>query len=279
MAMKSTAAQKILIGLAAVLAVLLCIGIFTRHKEPVQEAEPEPAVTEEPVIVPEETPEPPKEYELTAEELEQLRNELKEDQAVNSDVVCLIHFKSGLVHAPVLQSQDVNYYLYRDWKTHEYLSYGSIVLDPVNDLKQDEKNTILYGHYIYESRNPDRTLVFTPLAQLMRKEEYEGNKYLCLITEDEVRYYETAAVFDCPLETYEGAQYTIYGLEYNLPYYTKEYIELYRKNIAEHEYYPTGVAFDENDYLLTLQTCIEGVPESREIVVCRELERRPVIEE
>ena len=187
----------------------------------------------------------------------------------------LLCFQSGLIHTPVLQSDDVNHYLYRDWKTGEYLSYGSIVMDPENDLSHDDQNTIIYGHYIYESRNPDRTLAFTPLAELMKEENWEANRYVSLITGEEVRYYEIAAVYACPLDSADGYQYAREGFEYNLLSYTKEYMTRYRENIRSCEYYHTGVEFDGNDRFLSLQTCIEGTDSSREIVLCWELKRVP----
>ena len=101
---------------------------------------------------------------------------------------------------------------------------------------------------------------------------------MALVLNDEVRYYEIARVFDCPLEEADGAQFTIYGLEYNLLEYDPEYLELYKNNILNHQYYDTGVEIGPEDRFLTLQTCIENHHESREIVLCREIERIPLSE-
>ena len=270
------------VALAALVLFFVTRGTSEKAEEPEPSAEPAAAVsTPEPTpeSTPEPTPEPKESHELSDEELAALRKELQDDQAINSDVKCLLHFNNGLVHDPVLQSGDENYYLYKDWKTHEYLSYGSIVLDSRNDITADEMNTIIYGHYIYEFRNADRTLVFTPLAQLMERSVWEENKYVTLLLNDEVRYYEIAKVYDCPLEEVNGGQFTIYGLEYNLLYYDPEYLSLYEQNIHSHEYYDTGISLSPEDHFLTLQTCIENHHESREIVLCREIERKPLTTE
>lgn len=264
--------------LLAVLLVLLVISLYALFSTPHTEAT---AASPDPVPSPEPTEEPTpalEEYEYDAETLRALSSELREDITINPDVKALLCFESGLIHTPVLQSADVNEYLYKDWQTGEYLSYGSIVLEPENDLSRDDQNTIIYGHYIYEFRNADRTLAFTPLAVLMKEEALEENRYVSLISADDVRYYEIAAVFECPLETYEGYQYAPEGLEYNLLAYDRDYMELYRKRIAEKEYYSTGVEFDETDRFLSLQTCIEGKADSREIVLCRELKRTALTE-
>ncbi len=272
--------KEIRIALIVVPAVLLIgtavMKLMQSQPEPV--ADTQQTAETESVSTPEPTTEPvkeKKEYELDDEVLTDLRSELADDQNINSDVKCLLHFNSGLVHDPVLQTSDENYYLYKDWQTGEYLSYGSIVLDSRNHLSEDEMNTIIYGHYIYEFRNNDRTLVFTPLAQLMQEENLAANRYVSLVLPDEVRYYEIAAVYECPLETIDGVQYALYGLEYNLLNYDAEYMKLYQENIDKYKYYNIDCKFDENDRFLTLQTCIEGNDGSREIVLCRELGRTP----
>lgn len=266
-----------------VLLVLALTGLITEAivhfvsngATPSPAVEPTPVPTPEPTAepTPEPTPEAPREYELSEEKLAELQAELQADKAKNPDVKCLLHFNNNLIHDPVLQTDDENYYLYKNWETLEYQSYGSIVLDARNDIEKDEQNTIIYGHYIYEFRNPDRTLVFTPLAELMDKSVYENNKYVSLITDDEVRYYEIARVYDCPLESTAEGQFTIYGMEYNLLQYDQAYLDLYLKNIDEHEYYDIDVELTPRDHFLTLQTCIENHHESREIVLCREIER------
>ena len=91
-----------------------------------------------------------------------------------------------------------------------------------------------------------------------------------------VRYYEVANVFEAPLEEIDGVQYSMYGLEYNLLEYDPDYLSLYRENINRYEYFDSGIEITEDDRLLTLQTCIENQHESREIVLCRELERKPL---
>ncbi|MBQ1438515.1 MAG: class B sortase [Solobacterium sp.] len=253
------------------LAVLDAVLLFLLLKPAEKPAEPLPEVTAEPSPTP--TAEPLEVYEYDSASLQKLRAELQEDQGINPDVRALLCFQSGLIHAPVLQSTDVNEYLYKDWKTGEYLSYGSITLEPENDLMRDDQNTIIYGHYIYEFRNPDRTLAFTPLAELMDQKNWEPNRYLSLVTEQDIRYCEVVSVFECPLETVDGYQYTMEGFEYNLMSYTKEYMAQYKANIKAHEYYDTGVDFDETDHFITLQTCIEGNNDSRQIILCREVER------
>lgn len=215
------------------------------------------------------------EYGLTDQDVQDMSEELKANYDINKDVKAILTFPSGLLKDPVLQSTDNTYYLYKDWKTGEDLSYGSITLDYENDLTdENQMNTIIYGHYIYEYRNEDRSLVFTPLAQLKEESSYEANKYVALITTDEIRYYEIARVFDCPMEDVEGGQAAAENFQFNLVEYDEDYFKTYLNSISKVEYYDTGVELNYGDKLLTLQTCIEEHPESREIVLCKEIDRR-----
>jgi SrtB family sortase len=290
---------RILIGIGVGLLVVLLIWNIVNSINMLEATEAgsqpaaaaaQPESTEKPVTVdmtpkpsaePEETKEPEKEtakpaegYKLDEGTIASLREELRNDKAINGDVKCILHFNSGLVHDPVLQSDNENYYLYLNWQTKEYQSYGSIVLDSRNSIDAMEQNTIIYGHYIYEFRNPDRTLVFTPLAQLTSYEVWQANRYVSVVTDHEIRYYEICAVYDCPLQTMEdGSQFCYDGLEYNLLSYSEDYFAGYKENIKQHEYYSTGVEYSASDRFLTLQTCIENHHESREIVLCRELDR------
>ena len=271
---------KLLIG-ALIACMILFVLSMTAFLLSLRSLMNEPVPTSEPVQEPTAEPEPPakEEYEYEDAELADLFLELKQDEEINPDVKAILHFHSGLIRTPVLYSEWVNDYLYKNWETGEYRSYGSIALEPANDLERNDQNTILYGHYVYEFRNPDRTLAFTPLALLMKEEMYEENRYVSLITDRDVRYYEIASVFECPLVEYEGYQVTIEGLQYNRLSYDKEYMDIFRDTIAKYEYYHTGVEFDETDRFLTMQTCIEGKESSREIVLCRELMRKPLDEE
>jgi len=250
-------------------------AVITPSPSPSPTPSPTPAPTPTPTPTPEPTKEPSGNHELDAETLAGLRQELVDDQAINGDVRCILHFNNNLVHDPVLQYSNENYYLYLNWQTLEYQSYGSIVLDSRNTIDSSEMNTIIYGHYIYPFRNPDRTLVFTPLALLTDYSVWEANRYVTVVTNHEVRYYEICAVYNCPLETMaDGSQYCYEGLEYNRLEYDPEYFARYKENIKAHEYYSTGVEYTAEDRYVTLQTCIENHHESREIVLCREIERK-----
>ena len=266
-----------------VLAVLLALcGCSSAEKadEPVNTPEPviETAPAETPV--PEETPEPDWNELLGEKETyTELYQKIQESKAINQDVVGWVYFPSGLVSQPVLQGTDNAFYLRHDWTNMQPLDWGSIYMDFRNDLSAYDMNTILYGNYVYTSYSSDRTLVFTPLAQLRDEANYEANKYVTFVTDDEIRLCEVAHVFDCPTEYVEGGQIPARGFEFNEMYFTEEKLNELINNIKGIEFYHTGVEIVPGDRLFMMQTCVENHTEVRQINVCRELGRYPVPKE
>ena len=200
-----------------------------------------------------------------------------ERHAINSDYIGEIRFESGLIDLPVVQYIDPNNsnagyekYLRTDWETMEYDEEGSIFVDPFSDLTSST-NITLYGHYVYPSYEPSMTHKFTPLVKLMEEENYEANKYVYLVLENEVRKYEIAHVYiaqqyDNPLAPLED------GMYYMLPDWTDEELEYYEQRMSEIDEYDTGVTLEPGDKFLTLQTCVEGRDDQKQIVVAKEVE-------
>ena len=116
--------------------------------------------------------------------------------------------------------------------------------------------------------------MFTPLSKLIDENNYEANKYVSLVLEDEVRTYEFVSVFYCNLVKDGEDYYPEDYMEYYLSEYTDEYFDKYKEKIKSLEFYDTGVDFSNGDNLLTLQTCVENREDLREIVLCKEVSSR-----
>ena len=208
-------------------------------------------------------------------------NEYDEYSIYSSSFKGVIKFESSLVDLPFVQGVDNDFYLRRDWITNEYSELGSIFMD--YECSLDSKNIILYGHYVYSSyevldddgnKLDNSKLMFTPLSKLIDENNYEANKYVSLILEDELRTYEVVSVFYCNLVGEGEDIYPEEYLEYYLPEYDKDYFDKYKEKIKSIEFYDTGVDFNVDDNLLTLQTCVENNSMKREIVLCKEISRR-----
>ena len=193
----------------------------------------------------------------------------------------IIKFDSALIDLPFVQGVDNDFYLRRNWLTNEYSELGSIFMD--YECSLDSKNIVLYGHYVYSSyevldddgnKLDNSKLMFTPLSKLIDENNYEANKYVSLVLEDEVRTYEVVSVFYCNLVKDGEDYYPEDYMEYYLSEFTDEYFDKYKEKIKSLEFYDTGVDFSNSDNLLTLQTCVENREDLREIVLCKEVSSR-----
>ena len=137
----------------------------------------------------------------------------------------------------------------------------------------NEQNTTIYGHYSYEFRSADRTVMFTPLALMMKRENYEPNKYLAMVMDDEVIYYEIAKVFRVTLINHD---YMPADMEYSRQNFDEGYFNNYIARADRNAFYDTGVGVTMDDTLITMQTCIENYLDDRELVVAKMLARKPL---
>lgn len=223
-------------------------------------------------VLPAQTVVPLPEYRYDEQTVALLKTELQNDQEINADVCGLLVFQSGLIHAPVLQGNDNDGYLYHDWQTGNASTRGSIMLDFRNHADFQDDNSIIYGHYVYHRASLDRTLVFTPLEQLLHAENYTANQYLAIITETAVHYYQIKLVYACRLVYDQGAQVAPEELPFNDLSYSEMEFDNYIQAAKAVQYYDTGEAVVYGKRLLTLQTCVEFEPDIREIVLCQEVE-------
>ena len=199
------------------------------------------------------------------------------NKSINDDYLGNIRFESGIIDQPFVMSKDNDDYLRRDFETKKYSVLGTVFMDYECDL--DSQNIILYGHNAFSSYDAgtdengnkidNKTLMFTPLDQFKDKENYEKNKTVYLILEDEIRTYEVAAVYYCKLIEEDGYLVPEEDMYYYLPYYGNDYFTTYKEAIIRERFYPTNVDFSNKDKFLTLQTCVEGNDDLRLIVLCK----------
>ncbi|MBR2801813.1 MAG: class B sortase [Erysipelotrichaceae bacterium] len=206
------------------------------------------------------------------------REEYAKNEAINSDYVFTLRFESGLIDLPVVQGSSNDSYLRVDWESGKYTEEGTTFLDFRNVIGEDH-NLIVYGHYVYRELDPSQTRMFTPLHQLADEDNYEKNRYVDLLLEDKIQRYEVADVYYCQLiydEAEKAYLYTYDDMQYFLTNYTAEYLPIYRRAIDLFRFYDTGVTWDENDQILTLQTCVENHEELRLIVIAKLVEEVPL---
>ena len=211
--------------------------------------------------------------EVFNKEEKELLNRWKENKAINDDYRFDIVFDSGIIDLPVVQGDTNEKYERTDWGTMSHDEEGSIFMD--YECTINSSNITLYGHYVYPSIDPEQTHKFSPLTLLLDEENYKDNSTLKLVLEDEIRYYQIAYVFYCPLNySIEGYYYVDDNAQYYIPEYTEDYFNTYKSYVEEKKLYDTGVNVNYGDKTLTLQTCVRNKDNQRQIVICKEISRK-----
>ena len=230
----------------------------------------------------------------------QLRTMWLSNKEINEDYVGQIVFDSGLVDLSFVQAKDVfkedgslhvfydkngnliedpsgytgnDVYIWTNWKTGKYDRYeegGSVFMDYRNYLK--DQNIIIYGHHYARDYDPSGTKQFTPLDLLLSEENYDDNKELSLILDNEIRRYIVTNVFTIDISDEYERQIIRTDLNYDLsgnyePKFFKEFIG-YLNKISR---YDSGVILSDSDRILTLITCLEHQPEYRQVIMCKEV--------
>lgn len=232
----------------------------------------------------------------------------EQNKKINDDYIGEIIFDSGLLEISFVQAKSIydrngklyhcynrdgslvtdtadktgnDVYIYTDWKTMKYdliENGGSVFMDYRNELS--DQNLIIYGHQFPSGSNldPERKKAFTPLEKLLSYENYEENKNVKLILENEVREYElvSAYYFDSTDDSYwEKCQYWRVNFNYDdyADIYDEEYFSNYIDFIKTVQLYDTGVEIDPTaDKLLTFQTCVsDRTGELYEILVFKQI--------
>ena len=230
----------------------------------------------------------------------ELRSMWLSSKEINEDYVGQIVFDSGLIDLPFVQAKSTikedgepyrfytadgtlvedpyayngnDVYIWTSWKTGEYDRYeegGSVFMDYRNYLK--DQNIILYGHHFARDWDPEGKKQFTPLDVLLYEENYESNKNLRLILDNEIRSYVVTNVFTIDIEDDYESQIIRTDMNEDFsgnpePRFFREYID-YMNRISR---YNSGETLSDNDRILTLITCLEHQPRYRQIVVCKEV--------
>lgn len=172
--------------------------------------------------------------------------QLKKVQEENSDIVAWLEIEGTEINYPVLQADNNEYYLTRNYKK-EYDSNGSIFLDYRYNFERPSDNFLIYGH------NNNNGLMFDDLLAYEEKSYYENHKEINLVTTEEDATYKIIAVFKGqayePSSENEFQYYNYIDFESDEEYYN--YIENCRKNSL----YEIDAKIDYKEKLLTISTC------------------------
>lgn len=177
------------------------------------------------------------------EELEKMRAGLASLAQINPDIYGWITVEGTAINYPLVQGEDNDYYLSHAY-TGDYLPEGSIFVDYHNSKSITKNyNTVFYGHNITTGA------MFHDVTKFF-KDSYMNGAYIYVYTYDGVYIYEPFSVYESRYD-YNYFKTGFTGAEDFIAF-----AEEVRDNSAVAK---KDVSFGENDRLLTLSTCTNGV--------------------
>lgn len=184
--------------------------------------------------------------------------------AVNQDFVGYLSIDRLGVELPVVQSQKdtdtENYYLRKSFYK-KYSVYGCPFVPKDNDMKNLDRNTVIYGH------NNNSNIAFAPLNKY---KTLDGYKTAPVIQFDTVYANHKWKIISAFITNTKPEDDNGYVFNYN---FTKlksnEEFMRYISFVKERSIYDTGVDVLPSDKILTLSTCSHDFDDARFVVVAR----------
>lgn len=184
----------------------------------------------------------------------------------NHDLVGWISIPNSPIDYPVMQSEDSDYYLQRDFYGEENAN-GQLILDSACDPWTPSYNLVISGH------NMNSGKMFASIANYNSKTYWQSHK---IITYDslirEGAYVVVAAFYSADYDVDEE------GFRYNADIQYRLDLDLWMKEIEENRLYDTGIDVEFGDEFLTLTTCVYQRENGRFVVVARRVREGEVIE-
>lgn len=187
---------------------------------------------------------------------------VKELQQENTDVKGWIRIENTNINYPLLQTTDNDYYLTHNYKK-ENSSYGSIFINHKSNIKDNNSNTIIYGH------NMKNNQMFTDLLKYEDKQFYEEHPTIKIVTDENEEEYEIIYTFKSRVFYQDEKNVFRYYQYYNFENENKynEYIN----NCKEIQLYDTGKTATYGECLITLITCEYSQENGRMVIVAKKI--------
>ena len=256
--------KKVIAVLIAVflLGIALGVAVFFLYENtrlrnaaepsPAVENMPEPMPTVEVTPSPEPTPEPtptPPPY-VPPEEL-------LEYQQRNEHVVALLDIPGTSIHYPILMHPQIEDY-YLNTTIDGYVGYpGSIYINPVETDRFDTFNTVIYGHNMSDGS------MFGTIKDFEDPAFMETHREIHIYTDTDEHVYTVAAIV-----IYDDRHITYTYDDDNIADRAAFLQSLQGADWVD------GVEVNTSSHIITLSTCIGGMPENRRLLIAVEQEAR-----
>jgi len=168
---------------------------------------------------------------------------------INPDVVGWISVPNTAIDYPVVQADDNDYYLNRDFYGKPSRA-GAIFMDYRSDARGRDRHIILYGHHM---RNGT---MFKELEKYKSEDFFSQNNVI---------------VFNTLFNEMKWEVFSVYVTETNFPYTQiyfasdEEYVSFLKK-IRERSMYQKDIKLTQKDQILTLSTCTYEYDDARLVI-------------
>ncbi len=161
----------------------------------------------------------------------------------NPDSVAYLKVNNTNIQYIVVQGKDNAYYLKHNFNK-EYNVTGWVFMDYRNKINGKDKNTIIYGHNVYNDS------MFGSLKKVLKKEWYTNSENLKidLVTKGGLKTYQIFSIYTIKKEDY------YLQIEFESTNQYRDFINTI-KNRSIHNF---GIDVGESDQILTLSTCTNG---------------------
>ena len=186
-------------------------------------------------------------------------NKLKD---INKDFKGYLYYPSLDINEQVVQGSNNEYYLDHSFY-NEYIIYGTVFIEASQNM--GEKNMTLYGHWVSNS-----SLKFSNLHKLKKESDYDKYKTFYYADEEFVYEYEVGIVI------YHHSVNDYDSIPYWQGNFNEQQFSSFINNAKKQAFYETGVEFNAEDKIMTLQTCITQDSEERLVVIGKEVGKTPL---
>lgn len=183
---------------------------------------------------------------------------IEELQQRNPDVVGWITVDGTEIDYPVVQAEDNEYYLKRDWLGADN-SAGAIFMDYRNDpegLRERKSHTILYGHHRQDGSMFQNLMNYKDESYFRENQTFEVTDQYGSHTFEIFSAYVTGTDF--------------YFIETRFP--QDEDFETFIDSIEERSMFDTDIEVTAEDHILTLSTCTYEYDDARYVVHARRVD-------
>ncbi|HDR4872685.1 TPA: class B sortase [Bacillus cereus] len=188
----------------------------------------------------------------------EVRKQFQDLQKINPEIVGWITMDDTQINYPIVQAKDNDYYLFRNYKGED-MRAGSIFMDHRNDVKSQNRNTILYGHRMKDGS------MFGSLKKMLDEDFFMSHRKL---------YYDTL------FEGYDVEVFSVYTTTTDFYYIETDFendavYTSFLKEVQEKSLYKTDTELTANDEIVTLSTCDYALdPEAGRLVIHAKLVKR-----